>query len=191
MNNVFKNALMAVAGATLGIATFMVVQAQTDTVTVSVTIPGTLTISDDGVNLSIASLTPEQINTTQGNTLTVSSNSGSGFTVNIDLDDLDSTAGQLCDNNGSNACDSNIFDGDGTSSYVSFTSAAGSGGLGGLAGATFTSSETKLGTASYQAYTTTAVTNSDDFDVSYDVFADNSIVPDTYEGTITFTIVAN
>lgn len=191
MNKVFRNVLMAVAGATLGIATFLVVQAQIDdSVTVSVTIPGTLTISDDAVNLSIASLTPEQINTSQGNTLTVSSNDGTGFTVNLDLEDLDATAGQLCDND-TGACGTNIFDGDGTTSYISFTSNAGSGGLGSLTGATFTTGETKLGTSSYQAFTASDTTNTDDFEVDYDVYADTSIPPDTYEGVITFTIVAN
>lgn len=192
MKNSFRNVLMAVAGATLGIATFLVVQAATtDSVTVSVTIPGTLTIADDNVNFSIAALTPGTADTSQENTLTVSSNSVSGFTVSVDLDDLDATAGQLCVDNGSGGCTTNLFDGDGTTSYISFTSDAGTGSLGSLTNAAFTGSETKLGTSSYTAFTADDPTNSDSFHVSYDAFADASIPPGTYKGSITFTIVSN
>ena len=161
-----------------------------DGVGVSVTIPGTLTISDDGVPISIASLTPDSVDTGEANTITVSSNSTSGFNVSIGVEDLDAAAGQLC-NNDTGSCGSNIFDADGTASYVSFTSDAGSGGLGSLAGATFTTSETKIGTSTYQTFTTTDTSNSDSYDIHYDIYADNTISPDTYEGVVTFTITAN
>lgn len=192
MKKVFKPALFVLLGSVLaGAGTYFYVQAQSDTVTASVTVPATLTIADDGVNLSIANLTPETIDATQSNTLTVSSNDPDGFAVQLDLEDLDATAGQLCEDDTSGNCTANLFDGDGANTYVSFTSDAGAGTLGGLTGATFTAAETKLGAAgSYQAFTATDPTNSNTFDVDYDVRADNTVVPATYEGTLTFTIVA-
>lgn len=192
MKKVLKPALFALSGAALAVAGFVVyTQAQNDNVGVEITIPATLTISDDAVDLNIASLTPEVVNTSASNAITVSSNDPDGFRVDLDLEDLDATAGQICNDAGGATCGPNVFDGDGTSSYISFTSDAGAGGLGGLTGATFTGAETKLGAAgSYQAFTATDPSNSDTFNIDYDVFADNTIAPDTYEGVLTFTIVA-
>lgn len=196
MQNVLKNSLISVTAALMGAGGFYLYTeaATTDTINVSVTVPATLSISDDGVNFSIASLTPGAIDTTQTSTLTVAANGRDGFDVTIDLEDLGATAGQLCADSNPNdgSCDAsgNVFDGDGTASYISVTTDAGAGTLAGLTGATFTVAETKLGPTSVQLFTAADPTNSTTFEVDYDAFADFSVVPDSYEGVITFTIVA-
>lgn len=163
----------------------------TDSLDISITIPGTLTISDDAVPLSISGLTPGTLNSDTENTVTVGSNSDTGFTVDVQMEDLGATAGQLCENNGADHCTANVFDGGGTASYVSFTSEAGTGNLTDLAGATFANSETKLGAGNHQVFTSTGFSNIDSLKVHYNVYADSTIVPTTYEGTLIYTIVAN
>jgi len=195
MNKVMQNTLAVLGGAALGIVGFnLYVGAQTDsdTIQVSVTIPGTVTIADDGVDLTIGALVPNVVNDTNLTTLSVTNNDTDGFAVTVLLEDLNGTTGQLCsDGGGGLTCGVNTFDADnGAVSYLSVTSNASAGGLGALAGATFLAAETNLGDTAIQVYTAAATTNTDTFDVEYDVFADNSVTPDTYLGVITFTINA-
>lgn len=172
--------------------------ATSDSANVNITVNQVLTISSDGGSLSIASLLPNSVDSTQKSTLTLSSNSPTGFKVSADMTDLSSVEGQLCaDSTPANgACDASghVFSGNNNpTSYVSFTSDAGSGSLTG----TFTSSPTYLGAAgNYQAYTGTITANNNTFDVHYNVYAQNiytdaPIYADTYKGSIIFTILAN
>ncbi len=193
MKNVLKSSLFALSGLVLGVSGFyFYAKAQDDSILATLVIPATLNISDDGVNFSIANLIPQVVDTSQTNTLTVSGNDPDGFRVDVELEDLDETLGQLCDDAGGGVCGTKIFDGDGTSTYVSFTSNTGSGDLDGLTGATFTGSETKLGAAgSYQAFTASEATNPEPLEIDYDAFTDFTGEPGTYNGTMRFTIVAN
>lgn len=172
--------------------------ATSDSADLSINVSEVLTISSDGGSLSIASLLKNTVDSSQTSTLTLSSNSATGFRVLVDLDDLSSVAGQLCaDSTPANgACDASghVFNANNSpASYISFTSDAGTGGLTG----TFTSADTNLGAAGgYQAFTGSVTANSETFDVHYKVYAQNistnaPIYADTYKGTITFTIVAN
>lgn len=196
MNTILKNSLISVGAAVVGIAGFYLYTqaATTDSITVSITIPETLSIADDNVDFSIASLTPEVENTTNLNTISVGSNSSTGFSVTVDLADLASVPGQLCGDSAAPAgtCDpsGNLFDGDGTASYISITSDAGAGGLGSLATATFQPTETKLGNTSIEAFSADDQTNTDTFDIHYNAYADYTVAADIYKGTITFTISA-
>ena len=194
MNTILKNSLISVGAAVVGIAGFYLYTkaATTDSITVSITVPQTLSIADDNVNFSIASLTPSVEDTSQLNTLTVASNSSTGFSVTVDLADLAPTPGQLCaDSNPANGvCDAsgNVFEGDTAASYISVTSDAGTGTLGSHATATFQPTETNLGATSVEVFNVDDQTNADTFNVHYNAFADYTIAADTYKGTITFTI---
>ncbi len=197
MNKVLQNTLAVLGGIALGVGGFylyMSSAALTDDVTVSLTVAGTLSISDDGIDFSIAALAPEVVDTGEVNTITVASNDANGFITTILAADLDDNPGKLCveDGGAPGSCAvgaENTFDLDGTSSYVSFTTDAGAGGLGALSGATFTGSETKLTTTASTLFTATEETNSDTFDIHYDAYADNTIQAGAeFEGNFTFTI---
>ena len=161
----------------------MSVAATSDTITASVTVNSILSIADDDTNL-IVTMDPDTTDTSQVNTLTVESNDPNGFDVTVDLQDIQTSpvAGQLSDDSSG----TNIFDGDGTTSYISVTSDAGTGSIPGSP--TYQDSETKLGISAVNVLSSTSTTGSNTFDVHYDVHADNTIVPTTYEGTITFEI---
>lgn len=194
MNSILKNSLISVGAAVIGVAGFYLYTkaATTDSITVSITVPETLTINDDNVNFSIASLTPGSIDTTQANALTVASNAATGFNVTVGLEDLTPTAGQLCADSElpSGICDAsgNTFDADSTASYISVTSNTGTGTLNSIAGTTFLAADTNLGATPVQVITVPSQTNPDTFGVYYKAYADYTVPADQYAGTITFTI---
>ena len=193
MNKVMQNTLAVLGGAALGIVGFNLyvgAQTDTDTITATVRIPGTVSITDDGVNFQVDPLNPGITDTSQESILTVESNVAAGFNVTVGVEDLEATANQLCEDDGIGGCTANVFSTDnGTASFLSVTSDVHTGSLNLLTGATFLAAETNLNGA-VQVFTATEATNSDVFRVSYDVGADNTAVPATYEGVITFTITA-
>lgn len=201
MNKILQSSLIGFGGLVIGSAGFYLsslAQTDTDSVTGTITIPSTVTITDDGVNFSIANLTPGVVDSTQDNALTVASNSSTGFNVTVSAADLAAVAGQFCadstPNNGTCDVSGNVFDTDNgtglTGSRLSVTSTNGTGALNTLAGAAFLTSDTNLGSTPVQVYTTTARTNEADLNVLYKAFADFLVAADTYKGNLTFTISA-